>query len=67
MTYFHPRDFDYYQPSIPGLSLTRRFKSTVGIKNCQSKLEMLLKDFDFIDLRTANRITDWSKAPKINF
>jgi len=55
MTYFHPRDFDSDQPIVPGLSLPRRFKSYVGIKNCKPKLEKLLNDFDFIDLNHADQ------------
>ena len=43
MTYFHPRDFDIHQPIVPGLSLPRRFKSYVGIKNCKPKLEKWLR------------------------
>ena len=56
MTYFHPRDFDIGQPIVPGLSLPRRFKSYVGIKNCKPKLEQWLSDFDFIDLNQADKI-----------
>lgn len=63
MTYFHPRDFDAFQPIIPGLSLPRRFKSYVGIKNCKSKLERWLSDFDFIDLNQANQLINWDQAP----
>jgi hypothetical protein len=66
MTYFHPRDFDIGQPIVPGLSLSRRFKSYVGIKNCKSKLENWLKDFEFMDLNTANKTIDWNKAPIIS-
>ncbi len=66
MSYFHPRDFDYLQPPIPGLSPLKNFKSTVGLKNCKSKLEMWLKDFDFIDLKTADRMVDWSKAREVH-
>lgn len=65
MTYFHPRDFDHQQPIVPGLSLTRRFKSYVGLKQCQFKLEKWLKDFDFIDLETANQEINWDKVPVV--
>ena len=65
MTYFHPRDFDFNQPLIPGLSLTRRFKSYVGIKNCKSKLQKWLNDFDFIDIRQADELISWDKVPVI--
>ncbi|MBD3315326.1 MAG: DUF3473 domain-containing protein [Chitinivibrionales bacterium] len=62
MTYFHPRDFDPAQPVLPGLPLTRRFKSYVGLKRAWKKLGWLLNDFSFIDLRTADARTDWDKA-----
>tara|TARA_B100000614_G_C14506077_1_gene476599 strand:+ start:312 stop:1160 length:849 start_codon:yes stop_codon:yes gene_type:complete len=66
MTYFHPRDFDYTQPILPGLSPSRKFKSYVGLKSCKSKLEKYLNDFDFIDLKSANKIISWDKVPKID-
>ena len=50
MTYFYPRNFDSDHPIVPGLSLPRRIKSYFGIKNCKSKLEKWLNDFNFIDL-----------------
>lgn len=65
MSYFHPRDFDNEQPVVPGLSLLRRFKSYVGLKKCQPKLEQWLKDFDFVDLETANQMINWDQVPVI--
>jgi polysaccharide deacetylase family protein (PEP-CTERM system associated) len=65
MTYFHPRDFDIHQPIVPGLSLPRRFKSYVGIKNCKPKLEKWLRSFDFIDLNQADQAINWNHVPKI--
>lgn len=65
MSYFHPRDFDVFQPIVPGLSLPRRFKSYVGIKNCKFKLERWLNDFQFIDLDEANQIINWDQVPVI--
>jgi polysaccharide deacetylase family protein (PEP-CTERM system associated) len=65
MTYFHPRDFDIEQPLVPGLSLTRRFKSYVGIKKCKYKLETWLSDFHFIDLDQADQSIDWNGVPNI--
>ncbi len=65
MTYFHPRDFDFFQPLIPGLSLSRRFRSYVGIKNCKYKLERWTNDFQFMDLDEANKLIDWDKAPVV--
>ena len=65
MTYFHPRDFDHQQPVVPGLSLTRSFKSYVGIKKSQPKLQKWLHDFDFEDLDTANNKINWDLVPII--
>jgi polysaccharide deacetylase family protein (PEP-CTERM system associated) len=65
MTYFHPRDFDYSQPTIPGLTALRKFKSYVGLKGCQKKLQNWLNDFEFIDLREANKKINWENAPNI--
>lgn len=62
MTYFHPRDFDYQQPVIPGLPLGRRFKSYVGLKNAFRKYTKMIHDFEFIDIRSAVKKIDWSKA-----
>lgn len=66
MTYFHPRDFDTEQPVVPGLSLSRKFKSYVGINRCEKKLIRWINDFDFIDIGKANKIIDWNKSPLIN-
>jgi polysaccharide deacetylase family protein (PEP-CTERM system associated) len=63
MTYFHPRDFDIHQPIVSGLSMPRRFKSYVGLKNCKPKLEKWLSDFDFIDMNAADKIINWKKVP----
>jgi len=65
MTYFHPRDFDIEQPIVPGLSLPRRFKSYVGIKNCKPKLKRWINDFDFIDLNQADQLINWNQVPLI--
>ena len=65
MVYLHPRDFDYDQPMIEGLSAFRRFKSYVGLKTTANKLDRLLNDFDFVDLREANKSLDWSQVKVI--
>jgi hypothetical protein len=62
MTYFHPRDFDPNQPMIEGLSIARKFKSYYGLKNCLPKLEKLIQNHLFIDLKTADSQVDWGKA-----
>lgn len=65
MSYFHPRDFDYKQPIVPGLSLSRRFKSYVGLRTCKSKLDKWLLDFDFVDLNKADQLINWDHVPLI--
>lgn len=62
MTYFHPRDFDADQPLIPGLSLPRRFKSYVGLKTAFSKLEKMIGEFSFSDIRSFEKEVDWSST-----
>lgn len=53
MTYFHPRDFDKNQPMINDLPINRKFKSYVGLKSCEKKFTRWIKEFSFVDLRTA--------------
>ena len=65
MTYFHPRDFDPNQPVISDLSLSRKFKSYVGLKTSINKLSKWTKDFSFIDLNTADKIINWDDSPKL--
>ena len=50
---------------INDLSLLRKFKSYYGIKNSMMKLEKLVEDFDFIDLKTANNSIDWANVKQI--
>lgn len=66
MSYFHPRDFDDEQPMIEGLSLYRKFKSYVGLKNSERKLKNWLQDFNFIDISEANKKINWNKSKIIN-
>jgi polysaccharide deacetylase family protein (PEP-CTERM system associated) len=63
MTYFHPRDFDAGQPLIQDLSTVRKFKSYVGIKGAEKKLDKWLQDFEFIDIETADKQIDWGDVP----
>lgn len=65
MTYFHPRDFDFNQPTIKDLSFFRKFKTYVGIKSCMSKLNKWVHDYDFIDLKTGDSMIDWSKSDTV--
>ena len=66
MTYFHPRDFDINQPMIPGLNAYRRFKCYVGIKSAYKKLQYLLENIDFIDIKTAEIHINWNDVKKVN-
>lgn len=65
MTYFHPRDFDAQQPMVPGLGWVRRFKSYYGLAQTEGKLTALLRDFEFVDVRTAASRVDWATVPRI--
>lgn len=64
MTYFHPRDFDAGQPVIKDLSRSRKFKSYIGLKGAEKKLNNWLKDFDFVDIETANNAINWNDVPR---
>jgi hypothetical protein len=66
MTYFDPRDFDSDQPMLPLVSFMRKIKSYVGLKSAFNKFELLLDDFDFINLSEANDLIDWSRTRTIN-
>lgn len=65
MSYLHPRDFDAEQPVIKELSLTRRFKSYVGLKGAKEKLENWLTDFEFLDVDTAVKTINWTEVPVV--
>lgn len=67
MTYFHPRDFDSEQPVIPGLSISRKFKSYVGLKTAYKRFCNLLDTFEFIDIDTATNSINWDNVPIIKF
>lgn len=62
MAYFHPRDFDYEQPKIKGLSKINFFKSYVGLKSCQSKLTKILNRFHFNDISYYDKEIDWDNV-----
>jgi len=64
MTYFHPRDFDYNQPILEGLSLKRKFKSYYGIRGALGKLDAMLNDFEFLPISEADKLIDWSYLTK---
>lgn len=62
MSYLHPRDFDAEQPVLKDLSLTRKFKSYVGLKGALNKLDKWLSDFEFMDIGTAIEEIDWNQT-----
>jgi len=66
MSYFHPRDFDAYQPRLPGLPWNRFFKSYVGLHSSFEKFQTLLDEFSFIDLKTADLLIDWDSQPTVD-
>ena len=66
LSYIHPRDLDGGQPMLEGLPLARKFKSYVGLRGAADKLRKYLSDFDFVDVKTAAVMVDWSKAPVVS-
>lgn len=61
MSYFHPSDFDPGQPNMPQLSYMRQFKNRVALKGSYEKFKRYISDFDFVNLKDAIEIIDWSK------
>jgi len=66
MTYLHPRDFDNEQP-FNSLALSRNIKSRIGTKNSLHKLDKLVKDFRFLDIKQASEQVDWVNAEIVHF
>jgi polysaccharide deacetylase family protein (PEP-CTERM system associated) len=62
MTYFHPRDFDFGQPMIDGLSLIRKFKSYYGLSSTLSKLKSILLTYHFVDIKEASSLIKWDNT-----
>lgn len=65
LSYIHPRDLDAGQPMLEGLPAARKFKSYVGLKGAAAKLERMLSDFQFTDIKTASEMVDWNIVPKV--
>lgn len=65
MTYFHPRDFDAGQPVIRDLPPLRKFKSYVGLSSSLAKLEAILAEDHYLDLRSAVNRIDWRRIRTI--
>lgn len=66
MTYIHPRDIDPDQPVLQGLSMVRKFKSYVGLRNGFSKLDRFMHDFRFINLSQAVESINWDEIDTIH-
>ncbi len=66
MTYFHPHDFDENRPVIDDLSVVRKFKATVGVKKALKKMELLIKEFEFVDLDEAVKRIDWTGVNEVH-
>lgn len=66
MSYFHPRDMDINQPLISDLSLSRKFKSYIGLGSCQRKLEKWINNFTFVDIKTAEKHINWNNIFVVN-
>jgi len=63
LSYFHPRDFDYEQPTIENLTLFQKFRSYYGLDRAMQKLENLIKYIEFTDISTTEQSVDWVNAP----
>ena len=62
MSYFHIRDFDAYQKKVISL---RYFQSYYGIEHAFEKLKQFISDFRFVNVKQADELIDWNKAPVI--
>jgi polysaccharide deacetylase family protein (PEP-CTERM system associated) len=80
MTYFHISDlisdskglmskqsYEHYfkEPGTIINRYKRYIKSNLGTKGTLQKLCVLLRSLDFINIEQADKIIDWSKAPKV--
>ncbi len=62
LAYIHPRDLDSKQPIIKELSPIQFFRSYYGLKSSESKFQKLIKDYNFIDIDSADKQIDWDKV-----
>ena len=65
MTYFHPRDFDYFQPRIK-MSPMKYFKTYIGLKSSKEKLIKLITDYRAISLSQDLKQRDITGLATIN-
>ena len=71
MTYFHIKDFDYMQEKKVGLlkeesRISRYFKDYYGLKKSYNKFQKYLNDFEFISVKQASDLIDWSNVKVIH-
>jgi len=66
MTYFHPRDFDVDQPRLSHFPLSQKFRIYVGLKGAFSKLERMLKEFDFMTIGEASEQVNWESVKRVS-
>lgn len=55
MAYFHPRDFDIKMPVSPKISLYRNLINKLGNHSTRSKLETIIKKFEFVSMMEASK------------
>lgn len=65
MLYFHPRDFDRYQPRLKDMKMNRYFKSYYGLSNSKQKFQRLIQNYDFHSVSKANNEIIWDQVPLI--
>ena len=53
------------QPLIKELSIQRKFKSYVGLKNAEMKLRKWITDFEFVDIKKANDTINWNNVKTV--
>lgn len=62
MCYFHTQDFDKGQPNVSkDLPLSRKFKTYYGIKHAFDKFKLFLDEFEFVNVREADKMIDWKE------
>jgi polysaccharide deacetylase family protein (PEP-CTERM system associated) len=62
MSWFHPRDFDPWQPLAPRMSFIDEIRAYTGLHGAFEKLKALLDEFSFCDIRQAEAAVDWSRT-----
>lgn len=72
LAYIHPQDLDRELPldysesyRMEEKTFKEKLRSHVGLKTVERKLERFLTEFDFVDVETAARETNWEKMPLV--